>query len=350
MYWPYRYIVAAVLLYLTAVGFFYAMQSMEKKDILDKLFEQNLENRRREISEIKLSAAKPYIWKPLLLCNSINYEMKSDKEDNLCVKTAFKFLPQLKNEKYNFYYSEDGFIHYLEKPPKPCSICHQKNLNSFVLWTFSASAPEYSLHFTNIIEHAYFTAAHLIFFSVILFYLLLRVFYGYWPGSRLTSAAFIFPIGHEEIINVLSKIEKKFIYLEKSDHYFRGYLPRHSLVRWVKKNFTHGVDVPERDINLIRASAILLPAGKGLNFSLEGIRIAHTMALRSPSGCLMVHDKLISRLVEKSRLSVDKRKGIWKVKNQRVIFYLLSFKRKNSVKNEKGNETAQESIPAPVTE
>jgi len=332
LYWPYRYIAIAVLVYSTAVGFIYAMKSMEKSEVLDLLFEQNLENRRREISEIKMAAAAPYIWKPLLSCQSINFEAQRKNSVNRCVKTDLKFMPELKNKKYNFFYAEAGVIHYLEKSPKPCGICHRKNIDSFVLWTFSTDIPQKSLFFTKLTEHKNFILMHIIFVSIIVFYLLLRFLHKIWPGSFLTSAAFVFPIGHEDIIETLVKIEKKFIYLEKADNYIRGYLPRYSLARWVKKSFTPGSDSLERDISLIRASAVLLTGAKNLDFSLEGIRIAHTMALRSPSGYFMVHDKLIHKLVEKSRVKPDKRKGIWKVKNQKVVFYLLSFMKESADK------------------
>ncbi|MDH5717297.1 MAG: hypothetical protein OEZ22_06630 [Spirochaetia bacterium] len=303
---------------------------MEKNDKVYELFERSLENRKREISEMKLSAAGPYIWQPLLACESLNYE-KTKKDEITCIKTSFKFVPKLKSEKLNSFYNDTNFIKYNEKTPKPCEICHRRQKDQFIAWSFSANEPAKSQVFTQIIQNKLYFQIHLATAAVVLLYVLIKYLYRYMSSSSLTAFTLIFSGNEKKLFEKIKLKEKSFLYAEKSDNYFRGYIARGSLVRWLKKTFTASLDFSERELSLIRGAAVQIPAKGKASFPLEGLRVTHTIALRTPSGYLMIEEGLLKKLVAKEKIKVEKRKGIWKIKDKQTIFYLLYLSDKNKM-------------------
>ncbi|MES0488407.1 MAG: hypothetical protein ABUK01_00340 [Leptospirales bacterium] len=293
-----------------------------KKESRDKsgfFYYRALEIRKRELVNLKLSAAEPYVWKPLFQCAGLNDDEGASKD---CIQTKARFVPnKLENGesvKTGYEKLSPELITYTEHPAKPCLICHTKNESNLVRWQFQYTMPEMKKFYTGIWQSSDYLYANLAVVFLFLLYFGFR-YLGSVTGNSDLIALYVVcnPYDPENAFSTKEgrKLRKMFLYLEAGPHFYRGYLSKKVFDRLLKVYFTGTHPFLEREI---QAGAIL---HKDKDISFEGLRVAQAIATKAPKKGLIVQEAAMEKIHELEK----NKKAVWKKGDESLnfrIFYL----------------------------
>jgi len=329
--WPQWVIGSIVLLYFVAISAFYFLYTEALQDPGKDLYEKALEIRRQELTNIKLTGAEPYVWKPLFKCESLHQKQQREKQvrgkgNGECIVVSFSFLDEKSAAKAGrgvaaagvmnqYIYGENHEVRYLEETPAPCTICHQKKTAGQVLWTYQYKVEKPSSAIVQLWQSRDFLYFNAFFWSLILLYYIIKVIFRLNGGNDLIAVAV--KSGNEAVLaNVLTgawRVERRmFVYIEVAGNTMSGYIPRRYLLKLYKKYFTGEFQYSDLDlrIGVVEFNAV----------SFEGLRIAQAVANKAAGSTVIVQDKVIS-----SRLLPEMKRAVLKRKDSELYFNVMDI-------------------------
>lgn len=316
--WPWYIPTALIVLYLLSVSVLFYLYRLEKTNPAKKLYEKNLETRRQELTNIKLSGVESYIWKPILSCTSYQQKRSKKKHNEDCIKTKLAFTQKVPHKNFRHYiYGKNHTVQFSEKTPGPCLICHQKKSQTVITWTFVYPEKRPPHTFTAIWESKDFRYVHAIFWTIMGIYFLLRILYRLTKANDLIAVAIRSAkrdLSKDLLSGKWKKEQRMFLYIEVSENYISGYIPRRYLLKLYKKYFTGSFDFSELDLKIGVVDFNSL--------SFEGLRIAQVIASKAVGSSAIVQDKILTL---PSVNLADSKKAIWKRKNKEMHFNVIEF-------------------------
>jgi len=316
--WPWSYIWIFLAFYLLVLGVVYLFYLKEVNSPEEELYYKALDARKRELTTLKLSALEPFIWKEAFGCKTLIDTKKNPVED--CIVTEFSFFEKGEKLKTGVFFKGKGEneFRFLEETNPPCLICHKGNKDKLVAWVFHYKYSEPAQVATAIWTNREFFYANGVILLLFFIYLLARLI-GTWSGeTHLIAVAIRGPQSElEKLVDSVHWKEKKknFIYLEVSNGYIMGYLPKRELYNLYKKYFTGNFSIPY--LNLKVGMVKYHPH----EISYEGLRLAHMIASKASPGSAIIQEVLTNNLpVEHSR------KAIWKKKEgTELVFKVIEL-------------------------
>jgi len=341
LYWS-KYIIGIifVLYFIIALTFFY-LGYRERNSVQAKSIAKIFQAKKREITNLKLSGVEPFIWKKAFHCESIDAKF-SDKVKQLkkknCIHTQLDFikkrsdsikfskteiLKKLSNKKTLILeHSKHKFV-FVEKMKRECSICHIKEQKLPVKWTFYGKIPEKQIFFANLITSKYFILLHLLwFFSWGMYFTFRYILFKY---NKLNLVAFNFqfsPIGIKNFMKIWSNdsfLNKRFIFLESSNNFIRGYLHPNDFNILLSQIFEKNIFLQNN--YTYRGAAIQVKDSFYSSFSFEGLKFTSALMQKANKNSLIIEDDILNK--KNNLLSVDEKKALWKTKTGDYVFRII---------------------------
>ena len=321
-YWPKEIVMGTMVVQIILVAFLgswiiYMNRKPEKPYV-----EKTLNSRRELIKNLKLANIQPYVWRPVLNCESIlsdSHYIRSKpdkKEDQACIPIHMRFSKRglgITNQYIRD--ASNNVIKYQENIEKPCLICHRNESKSLVTWVYQTS-PKTSYHISQeSIQEKMSQLFAICFFSIFIFwlvYLLARFIMSTRGKLDVLALSFLNEEGSfsKKIFKEMKLKKSDFLYAELSDHFLRGYIPRSAFLKWlellIEKNALCG---ESHLLSKTRASVVTTPSGN--NF--EGMRISQIIAKKAEPGRIIFEQDILPN--PKPKLVPEGcRKVVWKVR------------------------------------
>lgn len=329
LHWPAHIILILVGFYFISIFSLYLLYRQEKQDNSESLYYKALDIRRRELIHLKLSGAESFIWKPLFRCNEI--EERSKRKD--CIETKIAFIkseerlkiaqkaekppvaadpdgavtpeavkPQEETPVHGYISQGENSVVFYETPPGPCFICHVEKEGRLIHWSFQYPAYVMKTAYIQIWESEDFRYFNFIVAALFVLYLAIRLLAARSGESDLLAVALRVE-NYEKLMAdpALKPFLSSFFYLEVGNQYLRGYVSRKRYHMTLKKFFTVGSELFQRET---RAVVLNCSSGK---MSFEGLRVAQMIANKAPPGTVVIQESLSEEVKELEKA----KKAVW---------------------------------------
>ncbi len=308
------------LLLLVVPALFFALGGLSlasEKRMED--FEARIEARQREIETVKLSAAEPFLWKPLLNCTAES----APREGCIPVTISWK-KETVQNPEANVYTRSIA-------SPDSCLICHRAE-SGIVQWTFKTTPPGRPPVPAVVLYGAGFL-------SLLVWALLL--WYRFREGEIVVLSAISFP---DEIVPddaLLKKLIPSYghaFYREKGSGYLRWLSTRHGYRNWFQKIAASGkfADILEQaDVGKASMISVLLRQPRNMPLPVRSLEKGRMLVKRVPPGFFLLQNSLES-LVGHSMHLKQLEEAVWKrADGKKAVFKTIPITKRIQEEREK---------------